>query len=170
MQNVSQFQSAGLKGTAESPCSRKSGGASGKESTCQCRRQNRLRFDPWVREIPLEKEMATHSSILAWEMPQTEEHGEILFSFTLIKRLQSSLSAIRVGSFSTFTFMAEYEAELKSLLMKVKEESEKFGLKLNIQKTNIMASGPITSWQIDNQTMKTVRDFIFLGSQNHCRW
>ena len=66
--------------------------------------------------------------------------------------------------------MAEYEAELKSLLMKVKEESEKFGLKLNIQKTNIMASGPITSWQIDNQTMKTVRDFIFLGSQNHCRW
>ena len=81
-----------------------------------------------------------------------------------------SLSAIRVVSFSTFTFMAECEAELKSLLMKVKEESEKASLKLNIKKTNIMASGPITSWQIDSETMETVRDFIFLGSQNHCRW
>ena len=60
--------------------------------------------------------------------------------------------------------------ELKSLLMKVKEESEKFGLKLNIQKTKIMASGPITSWQIDGETMETVRDFIFLGFQNHCSW
>ena len=61
--------------------------------------------------------------------------------------------------------MAESEEELKSLLMKVKEESEKVGLKLNIQKTNIMASGPITSWQIDGETMKTVSDFIFLGSK-----
>ena len=61
--------------------------------------------------------------------------------------------------------MAESEEELKSLLMKVKEESEKVDLKLNIQKTNIMASGPITSWQIDRETMETVRDFIFLGSQ-----
>ena len=59
--------------------------------------------------------------------------------------------------------MAENEEELKSLLMKVKEESEKVGLKLNIQKMNIMASGPITSWQIDGETMETVRDFIFLG-------
>ena len=59
--------------------------------------------------------------------------------------------------------MAESEEELKSLLMKVKEESEKTGLKLNIQKTKIMASGPITSWQIDGETMETVRDFIFLG-------
>ena len=66
------------------------------------------------------------------------------------------------------TLMAESE-ELKSLLMKVKEESEKVGLKLNIQKTKIMASGPITSWQIDGQTMETVRDFIFWGFQNHCR-
>ena len=63
------------------------------------------------------------------------------------------------------TFMAESEEELKSLLMKVKEESEKVGLKLNIQKTKIMASGPITSWQIDEETMETVRDFIFLGSK-----
>ena len=61
--------------------------------------------------------------------------------------------------------MAECQEELKSLLMKVKEESEKAGLKLNIQKMKIMASGPITSWQIDGETMETVRDFIFLGSR-----
>ena len=67
------------------------------------------------------------------------------------------------------TFMAEDEEELKSLLMKVKEESEKVGLKLNIQKTKVMASGPITSWQIDGQTMEIVRDFIWRGGlQNHC--
>ena len=65
--------------------------------------------------------------------------------------------------------MAESEEELTSLLMKVKEESEKVGLKLNIQKTKIMASGPITSWQIDGETMETVTDY-FLGLQNHCRW
>ena len=63
------------------------------------------------------------------------------------------------------TLMAESEEELKSLLMKVKEKSEKVGLKLNIQKTKIMASGPITSWQIDGETMETVRDFIWGGSQ-----
>ena len=67
-------------------------------------------------------------------------------------------------------FMAESEEELKSLLMKVKEESEKVGLKLNIQKTKIMTSGPITSWQIDGETVETVADFYFLGFQNHCRW
>ena len=67
------------------------------------------------------------------------------------------------------TLMAESEEELKSLLMKVKEESEKVGLKLNIQKTKIMASGPITSWQIDGETMETVTDY-FGGLQNHCRW
>ena len=68
------------------------------------------------------------------------------------------------------TLMAESEEEIKSLLMKVKEESEKVGLKLNIQKTKIVASGPITSWQIDGETMETVRDFYFLGLKNHCRW
>ena len=68
------------------------------------------------------------------------------------------------------TLMAESEEELKRLLMKVKEESEKGGLKLNIQKTKIMASGPIPSWQIDGETVKTVADFIFGGLQNHCRW
>ena len=62
------------------------------------------------------------------------------------------------------------ESELTSLLMKVKEESEKVGLKLNIQKTKIMASGPITSWEIDGGTVKTVSDFYFGGLQNHCRW
>ena len=67
------------------------------------------------------------------------------------------------------SLMAESEVELKSLLMKVKEESEKVGLKLNIQKTKIMASGPITSWQIDGETVETVRDHFF-GLQNHCRW
>ena len=67
------------------------------------------------------------------------------------------------------TLMAESEEELKSLLMKVKEESEKVGLKLNIQKMKIMASGPITSWQIDGETKKTVTDFIF-WFQNYCRW
>ena len=66
--------------------------------------------------------------------------------------------------------MAESKEELKSLLIKVKEESEKVGLKLNIQKTNIMASGPITSWQIDREAMETVTDFILGGHQNHCRW
>ena len=66
--------------------------------------------------------------------------------------------------------MAESEEELKSLVMKVKEESEKVGLKLNIQKTKIMASSPITSWQIAGETMETVRDFILGGLQNHCIW
>ena len=68
------------------------------------------------------------------------------------------------------TLMSESKGELKSLLMKVKEESEKVGLKLNIQKTKIMASGPFTSWQIDGGTMETVTDFILGGLQNHCRW
>ena len=66
--------------------------------------------------------------------------------------------------------MAESEEDLKSLLMKVKEETEKVGLKLNIQKTKIMASGPFTSWQIDGETVETVPDFILGGLQNHCRW
>ena len=67
------------------------------------------------------------------------------------------------------TLMAESEEELKSLLVKMKEESEKVDLKLNIQKTKIMVSGPITAWQVDGETMETVRDY-FGGLQNHCRW
>ena len=66
--------------------------------------------------------------------------------------------------------MAESEEELKSLLIKVKEEGEKVGLKLNIQKMKSMAYSPISSWKIDGETVETVADFIFLGSQNHCRW
>ena len=68
------------------------------------------------------------------------------------------------------TLMAESEEELKSLLMKVKEESKKVVLKLNIQKTKIMASGPITSWEIDGETVETMSDFILGGLQNNCRW
>ena len=68
------------------------------------------------------------------------------------------------------TLMEERKEELKSLLMKVKEESEKVGLKINIQKTKIMASGPITPWEIDGETVETVSDFIFWVLQNHCRW
>ena len=68
------------------------------------------------------------------------------------------------------TLMAESEEEPKSLLMKVKEETEKVGLKLNIQKTKFITSGPITSWQIDGKTVETVTDFYFGGLQNHCKW
>ena len=68
------------------------------------------------------------------------------------------------------TLMAESEEELKSLLMKVKEESEKVGLKVNIQKKKIVASGPITPWEVDGETVETVADFILGGLQNHCRW
>ena len=68
------------------------------------------------------------------------------------------------------TLKAETEEELKNLLMKVTEESKNVGLKLNIQKTKIMVSGPITSWQIDGETVETVADFIFGGLQKHCRW
>ena len=73
------------------------------------------------------------------------------------------------GEISITSYLAESEEELKSLLMKVKEESEKVGLKLNIQKTKIMASGPITSWQVDGETVETVSDFILGGLENHRR-
>ena len=82
--------------------------------------------------------------------------------FTLSVKV-SSINNLRYAD--NTTFLAETKEELKSLLIKVKEESEKVGLKLNIQKTKIMASSPITSWQIDGETMETVRDFIFLGSK-----
>ena len=99
--------------------------------------------------------MATHSSTLAWKIPWTEEPDKL-----------QSMGAQRVGH----DLMAESEEELKRLLMKVKEESEKVGLKLNIQKTKIMASGPITSWEIDGEAVETVLDFILGGLQNRCRW
>ena len=79
------------------------------------------------------------------------------------------LGEISITSDDT-TLMAESEEELKSFLMKVKEESEKVGLKFTIQKTKIMASGPITSWEIDGETVETVVRLYFFGLQNHCRW
>ena len=84
-----------------------------------------------------------------------------------IKMAGRNISNLRYADDTTA--MAESEEELKSLLMKVKEESEKVGLKVNIQKTKIMASGPITSWQIDGEIMETVTGYL-LGLQNHCRW
>ena len=84
-----------------------------------------------------------------------------------IKIAGRNINNLRYGDNATLT--AESEEELKSLLIKVKQESEKVGLKLNIQKTKIMASGPITSWEIDGETVETVTDFIFGGLQNHCR-
>ena len=84
-----------------------------------------------------------------------------------IKIARRNISNLRYAD--DITLMAESEEELKSFLMKMKVESEKVGLKLNIQKTKIMASGPITSWQIDGETVETVIDFIF-GAPNHCRW
>ena len=86
---------------------------------------------------------------------------------TGIKIVRRNINNLRYADDSTL--MAESEEELKSLLIKVKEESEKVGFKLNIQKTKIMASGPITSWQIDRETVETVSDY-FGGLQNHCRW
>ena len=85
-----------------------------------------------------------------------------------IKIARRNINNLRYADDTTLT--AKSEEELKSLLMNVKEESEKVGLKLNIQKTKIMASGPITSWEIDGETMETVRYFIFWGLQKHCRW
>ena len=84
-----------------------------------------------------------------------------------IKTARRNINNLRYADDTTL--MAESKEEVKSLLMKVKEESEKVGLKLNIQKTKIMASGPITSWQIDGETVETVAHY-FLGLQNHCRW
>ena len=85
-----------------------------------------------------------------------------------IKIAGRNINNLRYADDTIFT--AESEEELKSLLMKVKEESEKVGLKLNSQKTKIVASSPITSWEIDGETVETVSDFIFWRLQNHCRW
>ena len=85
-----------------------------------------------------------------------------------IKIARRNISNLRYADDTTL--MAQSEEELKSLLIIGKEESEKVGLKFNIQKTKIMASGPITSWQIDGETVETVANFYFSGLQNHCRW
>ena len=85
-----------------------------------------------------------------------------------IKIVRKNINNLRYADDTTL--MAESEEELNNLLMKMKEESEKVGLKLNIQKTKIMASGPITSWEIDGETVEIASDFILGGLQNHCRW
>ena len=90
-------------------------------------------------------------------------------NFTLFKKLSSDSSIFYIDITFQFGQAQLLQEELKSLSMKVKEESEKVGLKFNIQKTKIMASGPITSWRIDGETMETER-LYFLGLQNHCRW
>ena len=87
---------------------------------------------------------------------------------TEIKIARRNINNLRYADDTTL--MAESEEELQSLLMKVKEEREKVGLKLNIKKTKIVASGPITSWETDGETVETVSDFIFFWLQNHCRW
>ena len=101
-------------------------------------------------------------------MPQLKKKKKMDDARAGIKIARRNINNLRYADDTTL--MAESKEELKSPLMKVKEESEKVGLKLNIQKTKIMASGPITSWQIDGDTTETVTDFIFLGSKNHCRW
>ena len=141
----------------------------------------------------LEKEMATHSSVLAWRIPGTGEPGGlpsmgshrvghdwsdlaaasaaeyIMWNAGLdeaqagIKIARRNINNLRYADDTTL--IAESKEELKSLLMKVKEETEKAGLKLNIQKTKVVVSGPITLWQIHGETMETVTDFIFLSSK-----
>ena len=96
------------------------------------------------------------------------ENGRLDEAQAGIKIAGRNINSLNYGDDTTL--MAESEEDLKSLLMKVKEESEKAGLKLNIQRTKIMASRPITSWQIDGETVETVADFYFLRLQNHCRW
>ena len=114
--------------------------------------------------------MATHSSALAWRIPGTGSVvGCGLWGRTELDMTEVTQQQHQQQHVDDTTLTVESEEELKSLLMKVKEKSEKAGLKPNIQKTKIMASGPITSRQIDGETMETVKDY-FLGLQNHCRW
>ena len=107
--------------------------------------------------------MATYSSILAWRIPWTEELGGLQSTghkeSDTTERLHFHFTSLRYTDDTTL--MAESEEELKSLLIRMREESEKAGLKLSIQNTKIMISGPITSWQIDEETVETVTDFSF---------
>ena len=109
----------------------------------------------------------TYMQSTSWEMLGWKKHG-LEEAQAGIKIARRNINNLRYAGDTTL--MAESEEELKSCLMKVKEESEKVDLKLNIQKTKIMASGPITAWEIDGETVETVADFIFGGLQNHCRW
>ena len=115
----------------------------------------------YVKAVYCHPAYLTYVQSTSWEMLGWKKHK-------LELRLPGEIS-ITSDMQMTPTLMAESEEELKNLLMKVKEESEKVGLKLNIQKYKIMASGPITSWEIDGETVETAPDY-FLGLQNHCRW
>ena len=109
----------------------------------------------YIKAVYFHPAYLTYMQSTSWETLGWKKHK-------LESRSRRNINNLR---YADTTLMAESEEELKSLLMKVKEESEKVGLKLNIQKTKIMESGPITSWQIDGKTMETVTDFIFLGSK-----
>ena len=119
-------------------------------------------WEPWVPSLgwedPVEEGMATHARILACRIPMGRGAWWAMVHGITLRYTNDTI------------LMEESEEELKNLLMKVKEESEKVGLKLNIQKTKIMASGPITSWQIDGERVETVTDFNLFWLQNHCRW
>ena len=106
--------------------------------------------------------------MLGWQKHKNQDWIDWIDSKAGIKIARRNINNLRYAEDTTL--MAESEEELKNLLIKVKVECEKVGLKLNIQKTKIMASGPITSWEIDGETVGTVSDFIFGGLQNHCRW
>ena len=112
---------------------------------------------PWLNQEEIENLNITYTS--AWNSNQKAPKTQ---------KARRNISNLIYAD--NTTLMAESEEELKSLLRKVKQESEKVGLKLSIQKTKIMASSPITSWQIDGETAETVKDFILGGLQNHCRW
>ena len=115
----------------------------------------------YIKAVYCHAAYLTYMRSTSWETLGWRKHK-------LESRLPGEINNLRYADDTTL--MAEIEEELKSLLMKVKEESEKVGLKLNIQKTKIMVSVPITSWQIDGGTMETVTDFVLGGLQKHCRW
>ena len=161
-------------------------GTSGKEPACQCRRHKRHGFDTWVGKILRKRKwqpspvflpgkshgqtsLAGYSKLSCKELDTTEAAEYIMRNAGLeepqarIKIAGRNNNNLRYAD--NTTLMAKSEEELKSLLMKVNEESEKVGLKLNIQKIKIMASDPITSWEIDGETVETVSDFILGGSK-----
>ena len=115
----------------------------------------------YIKAVYCHPAYLTYMQSTSWEAGLEEAEAEIKIAGKNINNFRYA---------DDTTLMAESEEELKSLLMKVKEESEKVGLKLNIQKTKIMAFGPITSWQIYWETVETVANFILGGLQNHCRW
>ena len=117
----------------------------------------------YVKAICCHPAYLTSMQSISCEMPGWKKHK-------LESRLPGEISITSDMQMTPLSLMAESEEELKTFLMKVKEESEKVGLKLNIQKTKIMASGSITSWEIDGETVETMSDFILGGLQNHFRW